>query len=446
MKQTLASIYWRLDNPEIRKADFFEGESFSSLDALFIDPQPISDRWAYDLPVDRDGKRRTHADSDRGFGTILTRIFRRRRDEASDLLYKVGGVIVCRLYPRGEGLEVVSKDGVTERIDRYSWLPSVSLVDKQHQLNFPSNARFTPRTGDDIVLAGTDSPFEEYLRQFSGRISYSAIYQDILSTPVERFATVLARNRVGDIIAVQIPYDEGLLVLLPHVEMASPAAEGLALLQAAREAVPRPGFFSQPDWLPSYPISGEDSLRDELARLTARRDKISEKIAEISQHLEESTRYKRMLYTHGRWSVTPAISDALRLLGFAVEELGSDLLVRSPEGDGIVAIAATDRQSVGLAHYRHLLDLVDRSRTSGDGPEKGILVVNASCAMDPKRRRTQFTPEVLRGCKSQGFCLITTYSLYKIIQRALADKPPQKELSRIRKALIECDGEFRGVT
>ena len=157
MKHTLATINWRLDNPEIVSTDFFEGISFSSLDTLFIDPKSLNDRWTYDIPVDKSGKRRTYTDNDRGFGTILTRIFRRRRDEASDLLYKAGGVIVCRLHPRGELLYVVSKDGITEQIDRYSWLPSVSLVDKQHQLNFPSNARFIHRTGDDVVLAGTGS-------------------------------------------------------------------------------------------------------------------------------------------------------------------------------------------------------------------------------------------------------------------------------------------------
>jgi len=446
MKPILAAINWQLEHPEIRNADFFEGPSFSAVDTLFVDPRPISDRWTYDIPVEKDGARRTHMDSDRGFGRVLTKILHRRRAEASDLLHKAGGLIVCRLHPRGEALEVVSKEGVAERVDRFSWLPSVSLVDKQHQLNFPSNGRFVRRVGSDVVFEGTDSPFEEYLRQFSGRISYRAVYQDILSTPIERFATVLARNRVGDVVAVQIPYDEGLLVLLPPVEGASPAEEALALTHAAAHAIPRPGFFSQPDWLPSYPISGEDSLCDELASLIDRRDKLSEKIAEIDEKIAETTRYKRMLYTHGRASVVPSVADSLRMLGFEVEEAGRILIVRSNEGDAIVAIAATDSSAVDLPSYRHLLDQVDRARTSGEGPEKGILVVNASCTIDPKRRPTEFTPQVLRGCKSQGFCLLTTYALYKLVQLVLADKPSKKELTHIRKVLIECDGEFRGVS
>lgn len=450
MKRILAAINWQLEHPEISAADFFEGPSFSALDALFIDPGPVSDRWTYGLPVEKDGARRTHTDSDRGFGRVLTKIFHRRRDEASDLLYKAGGLIVCRLHPRGERLEIVGKEGVEEHIDRYSWLPSVSLVDKQHQLNFPSNARFVPRRGADVVFGDTGTPFEDYLQEFSGRITYSAVYQDILSTPIERFATVLARNRVGDVIAVQIPYDEGLLVLLPSVEGVSPAAEALALARATARATMRPSFFSQPDWLPSYPLPDEDSLRDELAGLISRRDKLSEKIEEITEKLEKATRYKRMLYTHGRFSVIPAVADSLRALGFKVEQSGRDLIARCDEGDAIVSVAATDSAAVDLPSYRHLLDHVDRARTSGEGPEKGILVVSASCAIDPKRRPTEFTTEVLRGCKSQGFCLLSTYSLYKLVQRVLASdkkrKPDAKELSGIRKAIVECDGEFRGVS
>lgn len=450
MKRILAAINWQLEHPEISAADFFEGPSFSSLDALFIDPGPLSDRWTYDLPVEKDGTRRTYTDADRGFGRVLAKIFHRRRDEASDLLHKAGGLVVCRLHPRGERLEIINKDGVEEHIDRYSWLPSVSLVDKQHQLNFPSNARFVPRRGADVIFENTGTPFEDYLHQFAGRITYRAVYQDILSTPIERFATVLARNRVGDVIAAQIPYDEGLFVLLPSIEGISPAEEALALERAAAQATVRPGFFSQPDWLASYPLSNEDSLRDELAGLITRRDKLSEKIEEISEKLEKTTHYKRMLYTHGRFSVVPAVADSLRALGFEVEEAGRDLILRCDEGDAIVSVAATDRASVDLPSYRHLLDHVDRARTSGEGPEKGILVVSASCAIDPKRRPTEFTPQVLRGCKSQGFCIITTYSLYKLVQRVLSPdkkrRPDAKELSEIRKAIIECDGEFRGVS
>jgi len=446
MKSVLAAINWRLDHPEIRYDDFFEGISFSAVDGIFIDSQPLSERWTYDIPVQNDGSRRTYTDEDRGFGRVLTKLFHKRREETSDLLYKSGGLVVCRLRPRGEALEAISGDGVSEKIDRYSWLPSLSLVDKQHQLSFPSNARFVPRRGEDILFEDTGTPFEDYLRQFAGRISYSAVYQDMLSTPIEKFATVLARNKVGDVVAVQLSYDEGLLVLLPTVYGVSPTEEASALVQAAQRSIVRPGFFSKPDWLASYPLKDEDSLRDELKSLADRRDKISKKLEEIGVRLSQVTRYKRMLYTHGKWTVTPAVADSLRLLGFEVDQVGSNLVVCSPEGDAIVSVAATDDSAVGLHDYRRLLHTVDRARTSGEGPEKGILIVNASCKIDPKRRPTEFTTEVLRGCKSQGFCLMTAYSLYKVIQLVLSNKPQKRELSRIRREIIECNGQMRGVT
>ena len=102
-----------------------------------------------------------------------------------------------------------------------------------------------------------------------------------------------------------------------------------------------------------------------------------------------------------------------------------------------------EQATVGLVPYRRLLDRVDRARTEGEGPGKGILVVSGSRELDPKRRPTQFTSEVLRGCQSQGFCLLTTYDLYKLVKQAL-EKSDDAALASLRRGLVECDGEYRG--
>jgi len=443
MIRRVLSIDWHLTHPQVKEEDFFTAASFSSFDTVFIDPKSISDRWGYDVPPERDGVRRTYLERDRGFGRVLSRVFAKRRNEAADLLYKAGGIIVCRLRPRGEPIELVGPDGPLERLDRYSFLPSLSLVDRQHQLTFPTNARFLPRRGADVVLEEIDDPFADYLREFSGRIVYQAVYQDLLSTPPERFATVLARNRVGDIVALSLPFDEGRLVLLPPVEGVSPGHEADVLMQAVEEATFRPAFSPVPDWLSGYSLPGEDALAGELESLIARRDRLAAKVEEVKGRLEEITKYKRILYTKGRFSLLPAVRDSFRALGFEVDDSPYDLLLRSTEGDAIGAVAAADGEAVGLSAYRRLLDWVDRARTAGTGPNKGILVVNGSRTLDPKRRKAQFTPEVLRGCTSQGFCLITTYTLYKLVQAALADRD-ENTLRAIRKGIIECEGEFRG--
>lgn len=437
-------IDWQVDRPGVREEDFFEGPAFSAVDALFIDPRSISRRWVHTIPPEKDGVRRTYSDNDHGFGRILVRLMAKRRSEAADLLYKCGGVIVCRLHPRGESLEVMAQGLLSERIDRYSWLPTTTLVDRHHQLTFPANARFRPRRGEDVVFAESGDPFEEYLREFAGRIVYHAVYQDLLETPIERFARVLARNRAGDIIALTIPFDEGLFVLLPSIEGVSLAREGAALVRAVSRSTLRPAFFSAPDWLPAYPLPGEEALRDELSSLIDRRDKLALKVDEVSSQLEESTRYKKILYTTGRFTLFPAISYSFRALGFEVEEAGRDLVLRSAEGDAIGAVAATERAVVDLLPYRLLLHSVDPARTSGEGPNKGILIVSGSRELDPKHRPTQFSPEVLRGCVSQGFCLLTTYQLHKLVVYALQERD-KKKLSSLRRALLECDGEFRGV-
>jgi len=434
------SVDWKLDHPGVQREDFFGRTSLSSYDAVFIDPETISRRWTFDVAPGGDGARRTDPQQDRGLGRTLSAWMARRRTEADDLLKRGGGLLICRLRPRGEPL-LIGSDSGEERLDRYSWLPSVSLVDRQHQLAFPVNGRFVARRGADVTVEECDSPFAAYLSRFAGNVAYSAVYQDLLSTPIDRFATVLARNRVGDIVALEIPFDEGRLVLLPPLEGVSPAQEAEALIEAAESSAARAGFFAAPDWLSAYLVPGEEDLLNELAGLEERHATLSAKIEEVRGRLAETSRFNKILHTRGRFSYVPAVAESMRTLGFEVEEEADALRLRSEEGDALVVAAAAEGNAVGLPPYRHLLATVDRAVTDGEGHHKGILVVSGSRELDPKRRPTQFSPEVLRGCQSQGFCLISSYALFKLVQSALADR--KADHAPARRALLECDGEFR---
>lgn len=436
------SLDWRLDAASIQRDEFFGRLSLCAFDAVFLDPQDIARRWTDEVSPGADGRRRSNPERDRGFGQTLSAWMLRRRTEASDLLKRGSGILICRLRPHGESLEIVGSESPGERIDRNSWMPSISLVDRQHQLTFPSNGRFVPRRGEDVVLAGTGHPFEEYLTAFEGHIVYDAVYQDLLSTPIERFATVLARNRIGDVLALSVPFDEGRLIMLPPIVGVSPAREAAVLLDAVHALAVRPAWTSTPDWLPGYPLPGEDALVDEVASLTERRDTLSAKLAEVAGQLETKTQPKRMLFTKGRFSYLPAAADALRTLGFDVETTGELLEIASDEGDGLVVAEATEDASVGLPAYRRLRDAVDRAVTDGEAHRKGILVVSGSRELDPKRRPTQFSPEVLRGCEGQGFCLITSYDLFKLV-RAASEERTKKGRAALRTKLLETDGLFR---
>ena len=436
------AIDWDLRHARVREEDFFDGASFASADALFVDPCSINDSWIHSVGAEKDGIRRTYTSSDRGFGDTISRLMAKRRGEVSDLLYKASGMVVCRLLPRGESLEVITEGAPGERVDRYAWLPTVSLVDRHHQLTFPANSRFLPRSGEDVVVEDADDPFEEYLAEFSENIRYQAVYDDLLSTPISRFAKVLARNKVGDIIALAIPFDEGRLVLLPPLSGVSPRREAEVLVRTIEASEVHPGFLSSPDWLPGYSVPGEDSLRDELAGLSDRQEKLKAKYHEVSSLLEKKAVFSRILYSKGRFTFLPAIVGSLSALGFSVEKLGDELTLSCEEGDALCIAVSSEDSMIGVAPYRRLADSVALSRTSSEGPSKGILIINASRELDPKRRPTQFTAELLRGCKGEGFCLLTTYELYKMVQQALGGKA---DLAALRRSILDCDGEFRGV-
>jgi hypothetical protein len=366
----------------------------------------------------------------------------KRREESGDLLTRRGGLLVCRLHPRGEPVEIASPGTPPDHVDRYTWLPGVSLVDRHHQFVFPSNGRFVARHGRDVQLERTGNPFEDYLREFEGNLEYFAVYQDLLSTPLDRFATVLARNRVGDAVALEIPFEEGRLVLLPSTEGISPSREAVVLTEAVRRSSLRPVFVSLPDWLPAYPLPGEEEIADELAGLIERRDALSAKVDEVSKRLEETSRHKRLLFSKGRLLFDRAVADAFRQLGFEVEQDGDALRVRSNEGNGIIAAEASEEAKVGAGAYHRLHHDIDRAITDGEDPLKGILVLSGSRELDPKRRPTQFLPEVLRGANAHGYCILTSYQLFKLLQTALAEKN-KKALTSLRRRVLETDGVFR---
>lgn len=442
MENRYLSIDWRLDHPTIQREDFFGRFSFSAYDAVLIDPLKINQRWIREVGITPDGVRRIDAHRDRGLGKTLTAWMAKRRSEAEDLLKQAGGILVCRLRSRGEPLEISSGSTPAEHLDRYSWLPSISLIDRHHQLVFPSNGRFVPRRGRDIVVEDSTSPFSEYIEQFREFFVYDAVYQDLLSTPIERFARVLARNKVGDVLALEIPFDEGRLILVPPTEGVSPSHEASILREAIDRMIDRPAFIASPDWLPGYPLPGEDALNDELVRLEERHATMAEKISELRANWEETTRHKHMLYAKGRFAFLPAVADGFRELGFDVETEDGVLMLRSEEGDALVVAVAAEGAKVQLPAYRQLLHSVDQAVTDGDGRLKGILVVSGSRELDPKRRATQFSEGVLRGCTDQGYCILSSYHLFKLVQDTLATK--RKDNASIRRRLIECDGEFRG--
>ena len=435
----LLAVEWMLAHEGLAREGFFDSPSFSSVDAVLIDPLSIASHWAT-VGIDGSGDRRTHRGHDLGLGRAVSSVMARRRREASDLLLKAGGTLVCRLRPRGRPLHILSDDGPSERIDRYSWLPSVSHVDRQYHLSFPANSRFVPRRGTDIHLAGTDSPFEEFLKRVAGNLEYEAVCQDLLETPIEHFATVLARNRIGDVIAVEIPYGEGRLVLVPPTRGVSPASEATALVEALMKVGTRSGFEGAPDWISSYETTGEPALRDELTSLTNRRDKLNAKIEETQKRYNTTTLMKRLLFAQSQAALRQAGEDACRALGFELETTPDGLIIRSPEGTARMMFAASD-SAVDIQPYRRLLKFIDRARTENTDPKKGILVVNGFRHLDPRQRSTEFTEPVRRGCKSQGFCLMTSYDLFRLaIQDGDSDG---RAAAALRKKILETDGVFK---
>jgi len=116
--------------------------------------------------------------------------------------------------------------------------------------------------------------------------------------------------------------------------------------------------------------------------------------------------------------------------------------IASEEGNALVAMEASEEPRIGLSAYRRLHREVDRAILEAEDPLKGVVLVSGSRELDPKRRPTQFASEVLRGCEAHGYCLVTSYQLYKLLLRSLEEKN-KKAQGALRRFLLETDGELR---
>ena len=97
---------------------------------------------------------------------------------------------------------------------------------------------------------------------------------------------------------------------------------------------------------------------------------------------------------------------------------------------------------IGVGKYRQLRDYVDDDHTETGDLKKGILVGNGFMASQPAERGDQFSVGAIRGAGQQGFCLLSTTELFKLVQRAL-ETPSDDIKSELRAQLLGHVGVFK---
>lgn len=433
----ILAIHWDLDGPGFTRGDFTSAESFASFDAVLVDPEPLTELWRRQAELAPDGTWRVHPGRDLGFSKALENLFTRRRREVEDLLLRGGGILGVRVRPPGE--EVVVEGAPPRTFHRYSFLPHASLTAGAQHLSLPQGIRFLPRRGRDLHCTAPLHPLFSFLRRFSS-LGYEAVLTSTLGAPLSQFGQVLAQNRVGDPLALDLPVGLGRILFLP----AFPGAEGKEageLLRAGLAALISPLPEGSPEWLEKYVLPGEEEFREAEEELKKERERLERREEELREVRKDYDLLRALLFPRGMAGLIQAVAAALSRLGFSCTPGPTTYsLIAEAEESFLVWAAYSPFQPAGPEEHRALLVELDRLRNEERRLLRGMLVALAEPRLDPKRRGPQWEEAVERAAFDHHLVLLSAADLFFAVAEVLGGADPKG----IRQSLAQAEGPWTG--
>ena len=150
------------------------------------------------------------------------------------------------------------------------------------------------------------------------------------------------------------------------------------------------------------------------------------------------TKHRRLIFEEGR-ALDEAVTDALRTLGFVVEEGDGEILTVYSEGAKAFVATGGSRETVVEWPYIRLQRRLEQHLLNKSEQLRGIIVVNGQRTMPPDDRRERFTDALRIACENYRYCLVTGETLFALVQRALGSAD-DGALTGIRRRLMATNG------
>lgn len=453
MKFKVLAVDSRIVGGNVTNASFYNASSFSDYDVVVIDPISISDAWKNVKSRD-DGSLLVYSNSDQGFSKALVEIVKQRAEETRLLLEKTEGIVVCFLRQKGPILNYKSSSFTDEHassIHRYSWLPRKEYSywegarKIQRKCWFPGYSFDPiPRIGQVLGEIDKTQPFSQYFMSLKEEIHFEAVIND---TELLRVAKPIAKNKVGEVIALELSFGQGKFVFLPPPSKSidEEKASGV-LIDCIRKSLHWTQPLIKPDWINKYELPGEAEVEQQVEKVQKNIANLEKKKQSRQERRDKLEMLKGMLYEQGKYGLEPPVREAFRILGFNVLEPEEyeedyDLYIREPTLTIIGEIEGSNKQ-VDVQKYRQLLDYVSTKVEEGENI-KGILIGNGFINVDPDKRTEQFTEKAILGCRRQKFCRITTYELFKAVRAILSESHNKGLKKSVKQKVLKCDDEFK---
>jgi hypothetical protein len=290
----------------------------------------------------------------------------------------------------------------------------------------------TMRTSYDwcpVNVEVTNSSGDTVLPRFEELKYYAPLFKDLRDKSVHwtcyfpeatlpKDSRVLATNRAGYPIFVEIPLGAGKLVMLPKFKNRIKAVTAIV-----NEVLPHMVREEEPTYLPEWLSEFVPEIEANTGRL-----------------LKEIDTAKRLLYSKDR-ALKRAVAYALEKIGFTVKILPDgtlpDLQISTDEMNAVVEVKGHDKEQADRKDVLQLLGYLSET----DLRMKGVFVCNHKLQTSPvSRGEVAYTAGAIQLAHSNEICLLSTLDLWKIVLSIIERKTMPESLARTRKAVMAGTG------
>ena len=305
MKIKILAVDFPLIGSDVTAGSFYNANSFSDYDVLVIDPADISKTWEDSIRPHSDGSLDTAFSVDGGFGKYLLAVMETRKRETKLLLNVTGGIVICFIRSSGKPLKLFDSDSYPRsskgRIHSYSWLPQ--------------DIGFSYCRGREVGEINMQHPFSRYFIEFKDEVCFEATVDAL------EFWQTIAKNKVGETIAVEVSFGQGKLIFLPPpVKFEDRQRISAVMMDCIHGSLGWVLPLVKPDWIDGYKVPGELKVKRQIEKVEAKMGELKKELDEEHERLRNLEMIKSLLYGQGKYVLEPAVRQAFRLLGFNVLE------------------------------------------------------------------------------------------------------------------------------
>ncbi len=441
MALRVLSIGLSLGHDLVVNKHIYDAPALFDFDAIVLDPADLPDFWKEQM-VREEGFPVLPYDPVKDTGGVLRSFLAGRTSEMTTFLGRPR-LLICVLR-RVQGIYTPRnwRDREPPWIDNYSWLPIVAGLEEKSIGYYISSGE-----GSTVRIVDPANDFMAYFRAFKDQLFHEAYLEsDVLEHGNVRGFHTIATDYADHPISFAFHCGKATVVFLPPVSgyYDSEKMAGV-LLQCILRAFPEAQRTPPPEWATDYRplMPGLESLDGEADKLTDEIKRLESELKQVRTNQQALEGHLRLLYEQGKYQLEPAVREAFRLVGFGFDEYGDvDIVLDAPEGRAFVEIEGKDHDAIKVEKHSQLLRYVTEYQQDTGATVKGILVGNAYRFTPPLKRDSWFSEKVEKGAEAQGFCLLTTEELFKVVCALLAN-PFDALKAQIRSAILNTVGYFK---